>query len=97
MKDISVINMKELGKTSHENYSIICSGFSGKHLYNTAKLLCAEVKKLKCPQIINHPRVFGRKDDSWVLVPIKEVAVHLILSEYRDELDLEFRWLNPPP
>jgi hypothetical protein len=39
----------------------------------------------------------GRKDDSWILVPIKEVQVHIILNDYRDELDLEFRWLNPPP
>jgi hypothetical protein len=21
----------------------------------------------------------------------------MILSEYREELDLEFRWMNPPP
>jgi len=25
------------------------------------------------------------------------VQVHLLLSEYREDLDLEFRWLNNPP
>jgi len=41
--------------------------------------------------------VKGRKDDSWLLVGVKEVQVHFILQEYRYELDLEFRWLNRPP
>ncbi len=31
------------------------------------------------------------------MIIVKEVQVHLILEEYRDELDLEFRWMNPPP
>ena len=39
----------------------------------------------------------GRKDDSWLLVVVKDVQVHLILDEYRYDLDLEFRWLNKPP
>ena len=73
MKDVSVINLKALGRTSMENYAIVCSGFSVKHLYNTAKTLCSEVKKLKCPEIVNIPTVAGRKDDSWMLVVIKEI------------------------
>ena len=28
---------------------------------------------------------------------MKEVQVHMILDEYREELDLEFRWMNPIP
>ena len=32
-----------------------------------------------------------------MLIGIKEVQVHIILEEYREDLDLEFRWLNPPP
>ena len=31
------------------------------------------------------------------MIVVKEVQVHMILQEYRDELDLEFRWMNPPP
>ena len=41
--------------------------------------------------------VMGGKSDSWLLVVIKEVQVHFLLEEYRYDLDLEFRWLNPPP
>lgn len=39
----------------------------------------------------------GSKDDSWLLVSVKDVQVHFLLEEYRYELDLEFRWLNKPP
>jgi hypothetical protein len=39
----------------------------------------------------------GRKDDSWLLVSVKDVQVHMIVDDYRYDLDLEFRWLNPPP
>jgi ribosomal silencing factor RsfS len=62
-----------LGRTHLENYAIVCSGFSAKHLYNTAKTLCQEVKKLECEQITNLPTVAGRRDDSWVMVGIKEI------------------------
>jgi ribosomal silencing factor RsfS len=41
--------------------------------------------------------VAGRKDDSWMMITIKEIQVHLLLDTYRDDLDLEFRWLNEPP
>ena len=46
MKDISVVNLKALGRDSQENYAIVCSGYSGKHLYATAKTLVQEVKKI---------------------------------------------------
>lgn len=97
MKDISVVNLKALGRDSFENYAIVCSGFSVKHLYNTAKILNQEIKKLECPEIVNKPSIAGRKDDSWFLLTVKEIQVHMILHEYREDLDLEFRWLNPPP
>ena len=40
MKEISVVNLKALGRTHAENYAIVCSGYSVRHLYNTAKILC---------------------------------------------------------
>ena len=49
MKEISVVNLKALGRATSENYAIVCSGFSVRHLYNTAKVLCQEVKALDCP------------------------------------------------
>jgi hypothetical protein len=47
--------------------------------------------------MVNVPTICGTKDESWLMVVVKDVQVHFILEEYRDELDLEFRWLNDPP
>jgi ribosomal silencing factor RsfS len=96
MKDLKVVNLKALGK-NEENYAIVCSGFSMRHSYSTAKALVQRLKALECPEIVNLPTICGTKDDSWLMVNVKEVQVHLILEEYREELDLEFRWMNPPP
>ena len=52
---------------------------------------------MECPKIVNIPKVHGSKNDSWLLVCVKEVQVHFLLAEYRYDLDLEFRWLNQPP
>ena len=38
MKDIQVVQLKKLG-FSQESYAIVCSGFSGRHLFSTAKKL----------------------------------------------------------
>ena len=55
------------------------------------------MKALECEEIVNLPTIAGTKDDSWLMVIVKQVQVHMILDEYRDDLDLEFRWMNPPP
>lgn len=97
MKEIKVVNLKALERGQSEDYAIVSSGFSMRHLYSTAKTLIQQLKTLECDQIVNLPTVSGTKDDSWLLVVVKNVQVHLILEEYRDDLDIEFRWLNPPP
>ena len=96
MRDMKVVNMRALGRNT-ENYAIVCSGFSMRHMYSTAKNLISRLKALECAQIVNLPKISGLKDDSWLLVVVKEVQVHLILEEVRHDLDMEFRWLNPPP
>ena len=68
-----------------------------RHLYSTAKTLIEQMKTLECVDIVNIPTIAGTKDDSWLLVNVKDIQVHLILEEYREDLDIEFRWLNPPP
>ena len=94
MKDMKVVNLRALGKNT-ENYAIVCSGFSMRHLYQTSKILIQKLKALDCLPV--KPTICGCNDDSWLMIVVKEVQVHLILDEYRDELDLEFRWMNPPP
>ena len=78
MKDIQVVQLKKLG-FSQESYAVVASGFSGRHLYSTAKKLVQKLKQLECPEIVNYPTVRGRKDDSWLLVGVKDVQVHFLL------------------
>lgn len=66
-------------------------------MFSTAKKLKSEIVKCNIPELTKAPKVLGSKSDSWLLVVIKEVQVHFLLEEYRYDLDLEFRWLNPPP
>lgn len=96
MKDIQVVNLERLGR-SQEKFGIVCSGFSARHLFSTAKKLKEAVNKLNAPELQQNVKVHGSKSDSWLLVVVKEVQVHFLLEEYRYELDLEFRWLNEPP
>ena len=72
MKDMKVVNLKALGR-NEENYAIVCSGFSMKHLYTTAKTLVQKLKALECEDIVNLPLICGSKDDSWLLIVVKEV------------------------
>ena len=45
MKDIQVVHLESLGFTQ-EKYGIVCSGFSSRHLFSSAKQLKNEVNKL---------------------------------------------------
>ena len=45
----------------------------------------------------NPVTISGSKNDSWLLVKVKDVQVHFLLEEYRYDVDLEFRWLNAVP
>ena len=85
MKDLKVVNLKALGR-NEENYAIVTSAFSMRHSYSTAKALVQRLKSLECPEIVNLPTICGTKDDSWLMIVVKEVQVHIILEEYRDEL-----------
>lgn len=69
---MKVVNLHALGR-SEENYAIVCSGFSMRHIYHTAKILVQKLKSLECPEIVNLPRVAGTHDDSWLLVVVKQV------------------------
>lgn len=72
MKNLKVVNLRAL-KRNGEDYAIIASGFSMRHIYQTAKILVKQLKELKCPEIKVLPTIAGSKDDSWLLVTVKEI------------------------
>lgn len=69
MKDIQVVNLERLGHKA-EKFGIVCSGFSARHLFSTAKKLKEEVNRLEVKEMRQAAKVMGSKQDSWLLVVI---------------------------
>jgi ribosomal silencing factor RsfS len=46
---------------------------------------------------VNLPTVRGRKDEPWIMVDVKEIAVILFLPELRKEMDIEKTLFEPVP
>jgi ribosomal silencing factor RsfS len=88
-----VVPTKQLGYIHLKENSILSSGFTQKHIYKSAKDLTVEIKGLKCGL---EPRIYGRRDDEWLLVEVGDVAVHFFVNTFRKETDLLQVWLNPP-
>lgn len=97
LKDIIVVPTHKLGLLHLKENSILCSGFTARHIYKVAKDLVVELKKLKIPDLPFVPTVFGRRDEEWVIVEIGEIQVHFFVESFRKENDLLERWLNPAP
>ena len=87
----------KLGLIHLKENCILCSGYTARHIYKTAKDFTVELKKLNIPKLPFIPTVFGRRDEEWLLVEIGEVQIHFFVESFRSEMDLLDRWLNPTP
>jgi hypothetical protein len=97
MKDIIVVPTHKLGLLHLKETSILCSGFTAKHIYKCAKDMVVELKKLNIPNLPFTPTVFGRRDEEWLIIEIGEIHIHFFVESFRKEDDLLERWLNPTP
>jgi ribosomal silencing factor RsfS len=95
IQDIVVVPTHQLGLLHLRENSIVCSGFTAKHIYKTAKDLTVELKKLQIPNLPFIPTIFGRKDSEWLLVEIGQISIHFFVESYRKDYDLVDVWLNP--
>lgn len=95
IQNIIVVPTHSLGLHHLKENAIVCTGFTTKHIYNTAKDLVVELKKLKIPGLSYVPTVFGRRDEEWLLVEIGDIMVHLFTESFKEEFDLIDHWINP--
>jgi ribosomal silencing factor RsfS len=95
LENIIVVPTHKLGYTHLKETSILCSGYTTKHIHKSAKDLVVEIKKLKIPNLPFIPTVFGRRDEEWLLVEIGEIQIHFFVESFRKEFDLLDHWLNP--
>ena len=93
MKDITITNLKELGKTDVK-WGVCATGYSSSHIYRTAKNLVTSLNLLRV-EWRNKPQVHGRKDDDWLEVSIaSDISVLLFVPEARESQAIEFKWMN---
>ncbi len=95
MKDIVVVPTHKLGLTHLKENSILCSGFTQKHIYKSAKDFTVELKKLNIPYLTSLPVIYGRREDEWLLVEIGDISTHFFVESFRKEQDLLEIWMNP--
>lgn len=95
-KDVVLVDLLELGRTDLPQYGIILTAYSSRHMHRIGTSLVKCIKEIEIPELINPPRIHGRKDDDWIMVSFKNVMVHMFTEESRADLDLENKWKNPP-
>lgn len=94
MKDIKTINMAELDRTDLTDFCIFATGYSNRHLHKSGKSLVKELLKIEV-EYSNEPRIFGRKDDEWLMINVgRKINVHLFTENMRTEINLEGKWNN---
>ena len=67
-KDISLVDLLELGRTDLARYGIIATTFSARHNYKIAKNLLSAFQKCDLPHEGSPPRIHGARDDDWFFI-----------------------------
>ena len=90
MKAVDVVSAKVQGQMPFTDYMVIASGRSSRHVRALADGLM-EAAKLAGHGITG---VEGYEYNTWVLVDLDDVVVHLMQAETRDYYQLEKLWLD---
>ena len=64
-KDITLVDLLQLGRTDINRYGIIVTTFSARHNYKIAKSLLKALIKCEIPHEGSPPRIHGTKNDDW--------------------------------
>ena len=84
--DIKSIDLKN--KTSIDDFMIIASGNSSRHIQAFSEILLNELKK----KGINNCRMEGRNSNEWKLIDAIDIIVHIFHPEKRKFYNLESMW-----
>jgi len=88
--DVHLLDMREL--TDIADWFIIASSKSKRHLRALSQDLIHEIKQAEI-----HPAyVEGVASESWIIVDIFDVVIHLFLPERREYFSLEDYWADAP-
>lgn len=97
LRDIIIVPTKELGYSHLKETSIVSVGFSSKHIYKSAKDLSVEIKNLEIDSISEAMRIYGRRDEEWLLLEVgPNISIYFLTQAFRKEVDLVDIWINKP-
>ena len=92
IKDVLIVDFYEKHIKDKGNWGMLGTGFSNRHIYKVAQNLVNMLKALKV-EWSNEPRIYGRKDDEWLMVIVgKDIQLHLFTEGLREDADLESKW-----
>ncbi len=89
-RDVRVLDMREL--TDIADWFVIASAQSRRHLKVLADELIDDIKSAH----IGTVRVEGLNSESWVIIDIFDVVVHIFMPEKREFFGLEGHWGDAP-
>lgn len=89
-EDVHILDLR--GLTDIADWFVIASAKSKRHLKSMAEDLVGELKSAK----IGRFRVEGLTSDSWVIIDLFDVVVHIFMPERREYFALEDYWADAP-
>lgn len=91
--DIRVLDMRESVRPNLVQFSILSTGFNGRHVYNSAKKLLKEIEELEIEDLKCY--FTGCSTSGWCIVQLGKFAdIHLMNQTERDEEDLETKFMD---
>jgi ribosomal silencing factor RsfS len=92
IKDVVVVDLHAKNINDRGKWGMIGTGFSNRHIFKVAQNLVGELKSLGV-EWNNVPRIFGRRDDEWIMVIVgANIRLHLFTEGQREDVDLESKW-----
>ena len=87
-KALEVKSVDLNGKSSIDDFMIIASGNSSKHIQSLSEILVSELKK----KGVNNCHLEGRNSNDWKLIDAMDIIVHIFHPEKRKFYNLEKMW-----
>ncbi len=84
--DVQVIDVSDISSTN--NYFVLVSGMSARHMNSLAENVEEELKKINFDVL----SIEGKKSNEWILVDLGDIVINIFSEESRDSYDLDKLW-----
>ncbi len=95
LKDIDVIHLEHSVERGLPEINIIAVGESAGHLFRVARTFINEVRKLGTEDSL-YAKIVGGRDDDYLMLLTREIAIHIVTVDSKDEHDVRGMLLDLP-